>query len=99
ITAATRERLFGQILNASPRSLVSMGGGQLLSRFSNDLQTLQEALVRVVAQLAPSIIMIVVFAVAMAWYSWVLFLCSIILISPLALITSYFGRKLHGGAH
>jgi len=99
ITADTRERLFGQILNASPRSLVSMGGGQLLSSFSNDLQTLQEALVRVVAQLAPSVILIIVFAGAMAWYSWLLFLCTIILVSPLALITSYFGRRLHGGAH
>jgi len=99
ITADTRERLFGQILHASPRSLVSVGGGQLVSSFSNDLQTLQEALVRVVAQLAPSVIMIVVFAGAMAWYSWLLFLCSAVLISPLAWVTSYFGRKLHGAAH
>lgn len=99
ITADTRERLFGQILHASPRSLVSVGGGQLVSSFSNDLQTLQEALVRVVAQLAPSIILIVIFAGAMAWYSWLLFLCSAVLISPLAWVTSYFGRKLHGAAH
>lgn len=99
ITADMRERLFGQILHASPRSLVSMGGGQLVSSFSNDLQTLQEALVRVIAQLAPSVILIVIFAGAMAWYSWLLFLCSAVLISPLALVTSYFGKKLHGAAH
>jgi len=99
ITADTRERLFGQILHTSPRSLASIGGGQLVSSFSNDLQTLQEALMRVVALLAPSVILIVIFAGAMVWYSWLLFLCSVVLISPLALVTSYFGRKLHGAAH
>ncbi|MBX3529218.1 MAG: ABC transporter ATP-binding protein [Rhizobiaceae bacterium] len=99
ITADVRSRLFSRILQASPRRLASMGGGQLLSSFSNDLGTFQEALVRVVAVFAPSVLMFVAFAGAMAWYSWVLFLCTVVLVSPLALITSYFGRKLHGAAH
>ena len=35
----------------------------------------------------------------MAWYSWMLFLVSVALISPLAFVAAYFGRKLHSAAH
>jgi len=98
ITAATRSRLFHHILEASPRTLSSVGGGQLVSSFSNDLQIFQEALTRVVSVLVPSAILIVVFGAAMAYYSWVLFISSIVLISPLLLVTSYFANKLHGAS-
>lgn len=99
ITAAIRGRLFHQILQANPRMLTSVGGGQLISSFSNDLQIFQEALIRVVAVFAPSVILFLIFGGAMAYYSWLLFLSSVILISPLALVTSYFGSRLHGAAH
>lgn len=99
ITADTRARLFHQILQANPRTLTSVGGGQLISSFSNDLQIFQEALIRVVAIFAPSVILVVIFGAAMAYYSWLLFLTVVILISPLALVTSYFGNRLHGAAH
>ena len=99
ITMQMRKRLFHHIMRASPRSLARMSGGELVSSFSNDLQTFQEALTRVVAVFAPSVILIVVFGAAMAWYSWVLFICVIVLISPLAFVTSYFGQRLHGASH
>jgi ABC-type multidrug transport system fused ATPase/permease subunit len=99
ITKQTRGRLFHHIMRASPRSLMQMSGGELVSSFSNDLQTFQEALTRVVAVFAPSVILVLVFGAAMAWYSWLLFICVIVLISPLALVTSYFGRRLHGASH
>lgn len=99
ITAKTRARLFRQILQASPRTLASVGGGQLISSFSNDLQVFQEALIRVVAVFAPSVILFLVFGAAMAYYSWLLFVSSVILISPLALVTSYFGNRLHAASH
>jgi ABC-type multidrug transport system fused ATPase/permease subunit len=99
ITADMRARLFHQILQANPRTLTSVGGGQLISSFSNDLQIFQEALIRVVAVFAPSVILFVIFGGAMAYYSWLLFISSVILISPLALVTSYFGNRLHGAAH
>jgi ABC-type multidrug transport system fused ATPase/permease subunit len=99
ITADLRSRVFSRILRASPRRLAGIGGGQLLSSFSNDLATFQEAMVKVVAIFAPSVLMFLAFAAAMAWYSPVLFLCTVVLVSPLAWVTSYFGRKLHGAAH
>ncbi|GAB5506246.1 MAG: ABC transporter ATP-binding protein [Rhizobiaceae bacterium] len=99
ITMQMRKKLFHHIMRASPRSLTRMSGGELVSSFSNDLQTFQEALTRVVAVFAPSVILIVVFGAAMAWYSWVLFICVIVLISPLAFVTSYFGQRLHGASH
>ncbi|MEX0955362.1 MAG: ABC transporter ATP-binding protein [Rhizobiaceae bacterium] len=99
VTKQTRGQLFHHIMKASPRSLAQMSGGELVSSFSNDLQTFQEALTRVVAVFAPSVILILVFGAAMAWYSWVLFLSVIVLISPLAFVTSYFGRRLHGASH
>lgn len=99
ITTATRGRLFQHILQASPRTLAGVGGGQLVSSFSNDLQIFQEALTRVVAVFAPSVILFVVFGSAMAYYSWLLFVSSIVLISPLVLVSSYFGRKLHSVSH
>lgn len=99
ITAGLRGSVFRRILEASPRRLSRIGGGQLLSSFSNDLVVFQEALVRVLAVFAPSVVMFVVFAGAMAWYSWILFLCTAVLISPLVMVTSYFGRRLHGAAH
>ena len=99
ITAQMRARLFNHILMASPRSVARVGGGQLVSSFSNDLQTFQEALTRVVSVLAPSILLLVIFTGAMAYYSWVLFLVTVVLISPLALITSWFSNRLHGAAH
>ena len=99
VTKQTRGRLFHHIMKASPRGLAQMSGGELVSSFSNDLQTFQEALTRVVAVFAPSVILVIVFGAAMAWYSWLLFICVAILISPLALVTSYFGRRLHGASH
>ncbi len=99
ITAGLRSRLFRRILEASPRRLAQLGGGQLLSSFSNDLAIFQEAMMRTIAVFAPSVFMFTVFAGAMAWFSWALFLCTAVLISPLALVTSYFGRRLHGAAH
>ncbi len=99
ITKQMRARLFHHIMRASPRSLTQMSGGELVSSFSNDLQTFQEALTRVVAVFAPSVILVVVFGAAMAWYSWLLFICVIVLISPLAFVTSFFGRRLHGASH
>jgi len=99
ITADTRARLFHHILRISPRTMASMSGGELVSSFSNDLQAFQESLMRVIAVLAPALILATVFGIAMAWHSWLLFLCSIVLISPLILVTSYFGNKLHGASH
>ncbi|HWK14983.1 MAG TPA: ABC transporter ATP-binding protein [Rhizobiaceae bacterium] len=99
ITAETRARIFHHILRVSPRTLASVSGGELVSSFSNDLQTFHEALVRVIAVLAPAVILVLVFGVAMAYHSWLLFLCSIVLISPLILVTSYFGNRLHGASH
>ncbi|MBO6719082.1 MAG: ABC transporter ATP-binding protein [Rhizobiaceae bacterium] len=98
-TKKIRSRLFHHIMRASPRSLAQMSGGELVSSFSNDLQTFQEAVRRVVAVFAPSLILIVVFSAAMAWYSWLLFVCVVVLISPLTLVTSYFGNRLHGASH
>jgi subfamily B ATP-binding cassette protein MsbA len=99
ITAGLRSRIYRRILEASPRRLSQISGGQLMSGFSNDLVVFQEALVRAIAVFAPSLFMFAVFAAAMVWYSWILFLCTVVLISPLVLVTSYFGRRLHGAAH
>ncbi|MBN1613551.1 MAG: ABC transporter ATP-binding protein [Deltaproteobacteria bacterium] len=99
ITSTTRIRLFRHILGVSPRTAADAGGGELVSSFSNDLQVFQEALTRVVSVFAPALILLVVFGAAMAWYTWPLFLCAMVLISPLVLVTSYFGRKLHGVSH
>ncbi|PSM16589.1 ABC transporter ATP-binding protein [Nitratireductor sp. StC3] len=99
ITAAVRLRIFGDILATAPRNLHALRGGELVSSFSNDLQVFQHAMTRVVASLIPAIILVVCFSVAMAWTNWQLFLCAIVLVSPLAWITSRFGRTLHAKAH
>ncbi len=99
ITADMRTKLFQRILHVQPRRVAGAGGGQLMSSFSNDLTTFQEALTRVIVNFAPAVIMVAVFSVAMAWHSWILFICTAVLISPLAFVTSYFGRRLHGASH
>jgi len=99
ITAAVREKIFHHILAISPRSLGIHAGGELISTFSNDLQIFQVAVSRVVAVFAPSIVLLICFAGAMAWHSWQLFLGAIVLISPMAYVASYFGRKLHLTSH
>ncbi len=99
ITMKMRHDIFHNIMHASPHRLAKLSGGELVSSFSNDLQAFQEALIRVVAVFAPSVILIIVFGAAMAWYSWILFICVAVLVSPLALVTSYFGQRLHGASH
>src|SRR5690606_22363536 len=90
ITADLRSRMFARLLKVQPRRLAGAGGGQLLSSFSNDLAIFQDALTRVIAIFAPSVLQAIIFAAAMAWYSWLLFVCTIVLVSPLILVTSYF---------
>ncbi len=99
ITAKTRTDLFRHILSTSPRAATVFGRGELVSILSNDLQLFLESLTQVVAVFTPSIIQVLIFGTAMFYYSWELSVCVIVLISPLALVTSYFGRKLHGVAH
>lgn len=98
VTTAMRTRLFAHILSISPRQLQTAESGQIISGFSNDLQVFFESIKTVLAVSLPSIIMLVVFAAAMLWYSQVLFLSLFVLIAPMAIATHYFGRKIHTAA-
>ena len=95
ITTDSREKIYHHLLSVSPRTVHGTIGGDLMSSFSNDLQLFQEALASTVAVLVPSLILVVAFTAAMAWYSTPLFLCLVVLVSPLAFVTGYLGRRLH----
>lgn len=95
ITTDSREKIYHHLLSVSPRAVHGTTGGDLMSSFSNDLQLFQDALASTIAVLIPSIILIVAFTAAMAWHSVLLLLCLVVLVSPLAFVTGYLGRRLH----
>ena len=98
LTSDVRLELYGRTLETETRRLAPFANGDLLSRLSNDLTLFQESLRGIIASFLPSVALALGFAGAMIWYSPALFLLVIVIISPLVLVTSYFGRVIHADA-
>lgn len=99
LTTKVRERLFSHILSISPRQVSATRSAEVLSRVSNDVMLFQGAMSSIVSNLIPSSILALCFSVAMFWYSPIMFGLIVIMLSPLALVSSFFGRKLHTMSH
>ena len=99
IATATREQIFRHVLRVSPRLLQSFGGGNLLSAFSNDLNTFQLAVTGLIGSFVPSAILFLCFGAAMAWHSVLLFCATILLLSPLVWVIVVVGKRVRLAVH
>ena len=99
IMAAWRDRLFAHLLSLTPRALQSAEGGRVLTGFTSDLAMLRESLRALLATVLPLSVIVIIYASAMIWFSWMLSLAFLVMILPLVLVTHHFGRRIHSAAH
>ena len=88
-----RERLFNHLQRLSIAFFSSHRSGELVSRFTTDLTTLQEALRVAIAGPLRDIPQIVLLLCLLAYRSWQLFLASAVLIPLAAWLISKFGKR------
>jgi subfamily B ATP-binding cassette protein MsbA len=99
MVARLRAQLFERLLQLPWRLLSERAAGDMISRYSNDLSVLQQALIGSASTFIPNALFLAVLAGCMFWYSWQLSLVVACLIPPLAAAIHYFGHRIYTAVH
>ena len=94
-----RQRMFGRVLMMPLSQLPHQGHGELISRHSNDINVLQNALTSGVVVFLPNAVILICLLAGLLWYSWPLTLLTLLLIAPLAWTVVRFGYTIRRATH
>jgi subfamily B ATP-binding cassette protein MsbA len=93
LVCALRERLFNHLQRLSIAFFASKPSGELVSRFTTDLMTLQEALRVTISGPLRDLPQILLLLGMLMYRSWQLFLASVVLIPLAGWLISKFGKR------
>jgi len=99
VAARLREQLFEHVLSLPLPRLARTSSGELITRFSSEIEALQQGLSAGLTLLLPGVVLSIVFLAAMFVISWRLSLATVLLVVPLVLAIGLFERQMRKRSH
>jgi len=96
VVQTVRKQLFGQVLNQPLSAFDYMPSGKLISRITNDTESIKDFYVFVIGTVLKNVILISVMLVVMSWLSWRLTIVVLILLPIVVAIMVLYQRKSAG---
>ena len=93
ILKTIREEMFDHMETLPLRFFDSNTHGELMSRYTNDTDTLRQLLSQTIPQVISSVVTIVTVAVSMLLLSWQLFIITVIMMIVMVKVTGTVGKK------
>ncbi len=92
-TNTIRKDLFNHLQSLPLRYFDSKTHGEIMSRFTNDVDNIQMMLEQSIVQLFSSVFMLVGIIVMMVYFNWLLFLIMMVFLGAMIIISSTIGKK------
>lgn len=92
-TKSIRQDLFNHLQKLPLRYFDSKTHGEIMSRFTNDVDNIQMMLEQSLAQIVSSIFTLVGIIAMMIYFNWQLFLIMVVFLVGMTFLTSFIGKK------